>query len=91
MIFGKEPQHCAMVASHDFRKWVRLVGKNYNLRYWTSLTAPEAKQAKMEDNLINLPKPIPQPPANPNQPLSWVCFTCGFKNPLANSGYVRCV
>lgn len=55
-IFGKEPQHCALVAAHDNRTWVRLVGRNINLRLWNK-PDPNPEQSPV----LNLPQPIATP------------------------------
>jgi hypothetical protein len=79
-IFGREPQHCALVAAHDHRVWVRLVGKNYNLRRWV---APPEEQRPA---LINVPTPITPAPA----PSHYTCFGCGEKIAAAAKGCAEC-
>jgi len=82
MLFGKEPQHCASVATHENRKWIRLVGRNYNLKYWR---APKWCM----DPMLALPEQLPRPwdsvhwtgaPAF-SKAEGWRCYQCSHWNP----------
>jgi Ca2+-binding EF-hand superfamily protein len=79
-VFGEDPQHCALVASHDNRTWVRLVGKSMNLRHWNR---PEKDIA-----LVNLPFALPTPPGADGE--RWLCFGCGKPYPLQAEGCGEC-
>ncbi|GAB5356506.1 hypothetical protein AAMO2058_000295800 [Amorphochlora amoebiformis] len=49
-IFGKEPQHSATVATYDHMHWVRIVGKDYNIRWW------DKPELNVLNPLINMPE-----------------------------------
>ncbi len=70
-LFGREPQHCALVAQSENRKWVRLVGRNYNLKYW-----------KKPDNIFEGVLHVPtEPGIRASDIKEWQCFQCFYSNP----------
>lgn len=81
-VFGNEPQHCALVARHDNRVWVRLVGKSYNLKRWEM---PEKDVVPLNSAL-----PIDEAEVVGDKPTEWRCFGCSKAYPMEAQGCDDC-